>query len=103
MLTPIRAYAALATPGASCLLESVESGGRISRYSFVGLDYLAAETFDSGSGMLDRIRAFVRGVIPESGDVPLGGALVAFSYDAARTFARLDRREPDAPAMPDAY
>ena len=39
-----RAYAhrrvrALAQPQASCLLESVESGGRISRYSFIGLDY----------------------------------------------------------------
>ncbi|HEY9179978.1 MAG TPA: hypothetical protein VIO32_04625, partial [Candidatus Baltobacteraceae bacterium] len=39
-LTPIATYAALAAPGAACLLESVESGGRISRYSFIGLDYL---------------------------------------------------------------
>ena len=39
-LTPISAYLALATPGRSCLLESVEGTDRIARYSFIGLDYL---------------------------------------------------------------
>ena len=38
LLTPIGAFLALARPGESCLLESVEHGGRISRYSFLGLD-----------------------------------------------------------------
>ena len=42
-ITPISAYLALAQPGRSCLLESVEGTERISRFSFVGLDYL--ETF----------------------------------------------------------
>ena len=44
VLTPIGVYLALATPGASCLLESVEHGGKLSRYSFIGLDYLAFTT-----------------------------------------------------------
>ena len=103
MLTPLRAYAALATPAASCLLESVESGGRISRYSFLGIDYLATTTFESDASMLDRIRSFVRDAVPQSGDVSLGGALLAFSYDAARPFARLAPRTADVPTMPDAY
>ena len=39
-ITPISAYLALAAPGRSCLLESVEGTDRISRFSFIGLDYL---------------------------------------------------------------
>ena len=58
-ITPISALAALGTPGASCLLESVESGGRISRYSFVGIDYLEARTFKDDGNMVAAIRAFV--------------------------------------------
>jgi anthranilate synthase component 1 len=45
-LTPISAYIALATPGRSCLLESVEGTDRIARYSFIGLDYLEAQSFN---------------------------------------------------------
>jgi len=104
MLTPIGAYAALGTPGASCLLESVESGGRISRYSFVGIDYLDARSFAAGPALLGEIRAFVESHKPApDAAVPLGGALVAFAYDAARPFARLSARVKDAPVMPDAY
>ncbi|HEY8320239.1 MAG TPA: chorismate-binding protein [Candidatus Baltobacteraceae bacterium] len=103
LLTPIGAFLALARPGASCLLESVEHGGRISRYSFLGLDYVDARSFAAGPAMLDEIRAFVAPHRPDGEAAPLGGALVAFAYDAARPFARLPRRAPDEPAMPDAY
>ena len=94
-LTPISAYAALAAPGASCLLESVESGGRISRYSFVGIDYLEARCFDDDGSMLQRIREFAGGYGLD--------ALVAFAYDAARSFARLGPRDAAEPPMPAAY
>jgi anthranilate synthase component 1 len=94
-LTPISAYAALAAPGASCLLESVESGGRISRYSFIGIDYLEARSFEDDGSMLQRIRQFARGYGLD--------ALVAFAYDAARSFARLHPRAPAEPPMPAAY
>jgi anthranilate synthase component 1 len=94
-LTPIAAYAALAEPGAACLLESVESGGRISRYSFIGLDYLDARSFEDDGNLLPAVRAFVRGYGLD--------ALVAFAYDAARSYARLGRREPAEPPMPAAY
>ena len=102
VLTPIGAYLALATPGASCLLESVEHGGKLSRYSFVGLDYAAAQSFEATPDLYDRIRAFVTQHRPAD-DTGLGGALVVFTYDAARPVAHLPTRGPDAPAMPDAF
>jgi anthranilate synthase component 1 len=103
VLTPIGAFAALAQPHASCLLESVESGGRISRYSFIGLDYVAAESFDASEDIYDRVRAFISShrTLGDGGE--LGGALLAFSYDAARFDARLPARIPSEPAMPGAY
>ena len=103
VLSPIGAYLALASPGASCLLESVEHGGKISRYSFIGLDYLAAESFAATADMLDRIRAFVERYRPTDDPNGWGGALVAFAYDAARPFAHLPERKQDTPAMPAAY
>jgi anthranilate synthase component I len=103
VLSPIGAYLALASPSATCLLESVEHGGKISRYSFLGLDYLAAQSFEATSDMLDRIRSFVERYRPAEDPSGWGGALVAFAYDAARPFAHLPAREQDAPAMPAAY
>jgi anthranilate synthase component 1 len=94
-LTPIAAYHALAAPGAACLLESVESGGRISRYSFIGLDYIDARSFEDDGTLIGDVRAFVKSHGRD--------ALVAFSYDAARTAARLARRAPADPPMPAAY
>ncbi|HET7815196.1 MAG TPA: anthranilate synthase component I family protein [Candidatus Baltobacteraceae bacterium] len=103
-LTPIAAYAELSVPGASCLLESVESAaGRISRYSFIGIDYCAAESFEQSETMLDRVREFYGEHRIDEPGVPLGGALVAFSYDAARPFAKLSPRETQRAPMPPAY
>jgi anthranilate synthase component 1 len=103
VLTPIGAYLALATAGASCLLESVEHGGKLSRYSFVGLDYLAAEAFDAAPDLIDRVRACVAAHRPADDVTGLGGALVVFAYDAARPLAQLGSRPADAPAIPAAY
>src|ERR1700684_4187765 len=58
-ITPISAFLALAQPGRSCLLESVEGMDRISRYSFIGIDYLESRVFDDEPAMLDGIRALV--------------------------------------------
>ena len=103
VLTPTGAYVSLASPGASCLLESVEAGGKLSRYSFVGLDYRGTATFEATPDQLDRVRAFVAEQAPSHDESGLGGALVAFAYDAARPFAKLDARAADTPAMPAAY
>ena len=80
----------------------MDSGGSISRYSFLGFDYLETRTFTAGDGLFAEMRAFVRShaVHPAAG-APTGGALVAFAYDAARPFAKLERRARGG--MPDAY
>ncbi len=103
VFTPIGAALALARDAPFCLLESVEHGGRISRYSFIGIDYLDARSFDAGPSFFDEMRAWVapHRIAGEAGE--LGGALVTFAYDAARPMARLHARAADAPVMPAAY
>jgi anthranilate synthase component 1 len=103
VFTPIGAYLALARNAPACLLESVEHGGRISRYSFLGVDYLDARAFEAGTALFDEIRAWIAPHRIAAGDDTLGGALVAFSYDAARPFAHLADRVQDEPRMPAAY
>lgn len=103
VFTPIGAYLALSDAGASCLLESVESGGRISRYSFLGIDYLEARSFAADDALLANIREFVAPHRVAGDGAPGGGALLAFSYDASRPSARLPSREPALPPMPAAY
>ncbi len=84
-ITPISAYLALAQPGRSCLLESVEGTERISRFSFIGLDYLESFSLDRDPGMLDAIRCALRRYRLDRHDLPFpGGAVCVFSYDAAR-------------------
>jgi anthranilate synthase component 1 len=102
VFTPIGAYMALAS-GDACMLESVEHGGRISRYSFLGIDYLDARTFDDPATLFGEMRAWIEPYRLGGDDGILGGALVAFSYDAARAAAHLDARASDPPAMPAAY
>ncbi len=84
-ITPISAYLALAQPGRSCLLESVEGTERISRFSFIGIDYLESFSIDRDPAMLDRLRAALRRYRLDRTDLPFpGGAVCAFTYDAAR-------------------
>jgi anthranilate synthase component 1 len=94
-LTPIAAYIALATPGRSCLLESVEGTDRIARYSFLGLDYLETVAIDDDPAMLDRIRAVLARYKVERSGLPFpGGAVCAFTYDAARVLERVGPKPP---------
>lgn len=102
VITPIGAYLTLAKPGESCLLESVEHGGRLSRYSFIGLDYDVAQAFDAEPNLYDRIREML--AEHRLDDDPTGlGALIIAAYDAARPMAHLPRRDSDTPAIPAAY
>jgi len=94
-LTPISAYLALATPGRSCLLESVEGTDRIARYSFIGLDYLETRTFDDDPSMLQSIRATLRSYALDATGLPFaGGAVCVFTYDAARVLERIGPKPP---------
>src|ERR1700736_3211115 len=85
-ITPISAYLALAQPGGSCLLESVEGTERISRFSFIGLDYIETAVIDGDPRMLERIRAMIGRYRLDRTDLPFpGGAVCTFTYDAARS------------------
>jgi anthranilate synthase component 1 len=100
-ITPISAYLALAQPGRSCLLESVEGTERISRFSFVGLDYLETFAIDRDPLMLEKIRAAVGRYRLDRADLPFpGGAVCVFTYDAARALEPVlrDARDDAPPA-----
>jgi anthranilate synthase component I len=95
-ITPISAYLALAQPGRSCLLESVEGTERISRFSFVGLDYLETFSVDRDPRMLERIRAAMARYRLDRSDLPFpGGAVCVFTYDAARALEPVLHRARD--------
>jgi anthranilate synthase component 1 len=102
-LTPISAYVALATPGRSCLLESVEGTDRISRYSFIGLDYLEARTFENDPEMIEGIRTMIGAYGFDAAQLPFpGGAVCMFTYDAARVLERVGPKPPSDMGLPDA-
>jgi anthranilate synthase component 1 len=94
-LTPISAYLALATPGRSCLLESVEGTDRISRFSFIGLDYLESRTFDGRPNFLAEIRGLIGKYHIDTSALPFpGGAVCVFAYDAARRLEKIGVKPP---------
>jgi anthranilate synthase component 1 len=94
-LTPITAYLALATPGRSCLLESVEGTDRISRFSFIGTDYLESRAFDEEPDLLESIRALIGTYRIDTSALPFpGGAVCVFTYDAARRLEKIGERPP---------
>ena len=102
MLTPVRAYTLLCPHGtAGFLLESVEGGERLARYSFIGFQ---PKPLALGDG--DPLPA-LRSVAAEStAPVPgiprfHGGAVGYLGYETARHFERLPLAEGAPPAMPE--
>jgi anthranilate synthase component 1 len=102
MLTPVRAYTLLCPPGSpGFLLESVEGGERLARYSFIGFQ---PKSLDLGDG--DPLPA-LRSVAAEStAPVPgvprfHGGAVGYLGYETARHFERLPLAQGSAPPMPE--
>ena len=109
--TPVSAFAKLRPLGGAFLLESVEGGERMGRYSFIGVLPRAALTFRDGtatvvedgrarrepySDPLVLLRAeLARYERTTDRDLPRfsGGAVGYVAYEAARRFERL----PDAP------
>jgi anthranilate synthase component 1 len=119
--TPVSAYAKLAAFRPRFLLESVEGGERLGRYSFIGFGdalevRLDDRSFTIGSqqqpmprtapellaGLRKALAAAPR-PLPELGTVPLAGGLVGYtSYDVVRYFERLPNlaaRLPNAPPL----
>ena len=120
--TPVSAYLKLAPFRPRFLLESVEGGERLARYSFIGFgDCLefrldAAGLFVDGrqqprprnrAEFLDAMRAALAQAPrprPELPGVPLLGGLVGYTaYDAVRYFENLPGRSLDATEAPHAH
>jgi anthranilate synthase component 1 len=102
MLTPVRAYTLLCPAGEpGFLLESVEGGERLARYSFIGfrprhLDLGDGNPLDALASVAAEVTAPVKG-IPRFH----GGAVGYFGYEAARHFERLPVARGAAPPMPE--
>src|SRR5438552_3416953 len=102
MLTPVRAYTLLCPPGEpGFLLESVEGGERLARYSFIGFQPRPLEL--GGGNPLDAL-ASVAG--EETAPVPgiprfHGGAVGYLGYEVARHFERLPVAKGAPPPMPE--
>lgn len=101
MVTPISAYRALAADGPAFLLESVEGGENIGRYSFIGID--PSETiFSNGEDPLSRIEKKITPVRQyRDPNLPrfIGGAVGYIGYDCVRYFEEKLSREDSRPAL----
>src|SRR2546423_61266 len=113
-LTPVTAYAALAADGPAYLLESVERGDQLGRYSFVAAEPMAIVSIADGCATVqdaggrrdlegtDRLRAleaYLRTFVAEPADgLPegfCGGAVGYLGYEAARYLERLPLPDTD--------
>jgi anthranilate synthase component I len=120
--TPVSAYLKLAPFRPRFLLESVEGGERLARYSFIGfgdcldvkldaaglhIDGKRAPRPGSRSEFLDALRAALALApqpLPDLPGVPLLGGLVGYTaYDTVRYFERLPGRSLDATEAPHAH
>jgi anthranilate synthase component 1 len=120
--TPVSAFAKLGAFDPRFLLESVEGGERLARYSFIGFgkclevrlddaglkvgDAISARPRDQ-AGLLAALRAALRAAPtprPEMAGVPLAGGLVGYSsYDVVRYFERLPSRARADSPVPDLH
>ena len=117
--TPVSAYMKLAAFKPCFLLESVEGGERLARYSFLGFGESLEVRLDAAglkvgealharpgnaAQLLGALRAALGDAprpMPEIPGVPLAGGLVGFaSYDVVRFFEHLPRRVATADGIP---
>jgi anthranilate synthase component 1 len=120
--TPVSAYLKLAPFRPRFLLESVEGGERLARYSFIGFGDCLEVRLDAGGlhvgdersprpksklEFLNALRGALRRApqpLPEVPGVPLLGGLVGYTaYDAVRYFERLPGRSLDDTVTPHAH
>jgi len=120
--TPVSAFAKLGAFDPRFLLESVEGGERLARYSFIGFGKclevkLDAQGLTVGSAtlprpkdkaaLLDALRKALAAApkpLPEMAGVPLAGGLVGYaSYDVVRYFERLPSRARADHPVPDLH
>ncbi len=108
LLTPVAAFLRIARGARQpFLLESVEGGEAIARYSFLGRDPIGvvrATAADGGGDPLRALRASMAGRRPvRFADLPrfTGGAVGYLSYDVVRSIERLPRSVKDDLRVPD--
>jgi len=119
--TPVSAYLKVATGRYSFLLESVEGGERLARYSFIGTDpyltlylndgvahanlqgYKQTSRFDDPLVALQSYLEPYRTVALPGLPRFLGGAVGYLSYEAVRYFERLPVAPADPLGFPDAF
>jgi anthranilate synthase component I len=120
--TPVSAFAKLGAFDPRFLLESVEGGERLARYSFIGFGAclevrLDADGLTVGKArlprpkdrleLLDALRKALAAApkpLPEMAGVPLAGGLVGYSsYDVVRYFERLPSRARAEAPVPDLH
>ncbi len=104
--TPVSAFAKLAHLEGAFLLESVEGGERLARYSFIGVLPRERLTFRSGDDPLPALRATLgRFRRPRREGLPrfAGGAVGYVGYETARAFESLGEARGDPyPDLPGA-
>jgi anthranilate synthase component 1 len=120
--TPVSAFAKLGAFNPRFLLESVEGGERLARYSFIGFgnclevkldgagfrvgDDLLPRPADQAS-LLGALRQALKRApqpLPEIAGVPLAGGLVGYSsYDVVRYFERLPSKAKADASVPDLH
>ena len=96
----------LAGRGPCFLLESVEGGDRVARWSFLGASP-SGEISGRGADPFAALRALPRDETQTVGDDDLppftGGAVGYVGYDAVRRLERLPDANPDSIGLPDAW
>src|SRR5437773_521829 len=119
-LTPVTAFAALGKEGPAFLLESVEGGEHLGRYSFVAADPMAIISITGGHAMVrdadgeraltgadpwKAIESYLGAFLAEPGEgLPegfCGGAVGYLGYEAARYLEHLPVPEADPLRVPD--
>jgi len=113
METPVSAYWRLNGDGPGFLLESVEGGERLGRYSFIGGEPLAVVTLDKGEARVDGEQArtvpftdptrVLEDILAGYRQAPVtglagrftGGLVGYLSYEAAAYFEKLPEPKPD--------
>ncbi len=118
--TPISAFLKLRGSGDAYLLESVEGGEKLGRYSFIGtaprirlraygrrveVDHPSGSSVTEGDPV-EVARNLLAGYRPvPHGGLPrfCGGAVGYFGYDCVRLWERLPNRPPDPVGLPTCY
>jgi len=119
-LTPVMLFSRMRASGSECfLLESVEGGETVARYTFLGTGPVARWTLENGQARLERddmtepcagapLEALGRiarreRFVPDPELPPLAAGAVGYlSYDAVRLFEAIPDRHPREGAIPDA-